>query len=129
MKLLSVLLLATNLAIGQPPPPKHIVIAGTVWSIKHNDAILKRKLAGETFCDTRVIQYSSENDLLELRNTIWHEIFHAAACSHGGDGWWNSYSDREHPGIFHLAEFVSAFVIDNPEFVDWSEGRIRYDKN
>lgn len=113
--------------------PAELVINGEVWSVVRvdhfNDADDKKPgeyfngIQAQTFCAEKTIAYIRAEDQRRLHENIWHEIFHAAACSHGGDTWWNSENptEDEHPGIYHLGEFMSIFSHDNPRFVEWEK--------
>jgi hypothetical protein len=74
-----------------------------------------------TVCNAHVIVYLPSQTPSLTRNSLVHEVFHAGACLHGGDEWWNSVKPTrsEHPGIFHLADFWTGFARANPEFMEW----------
>jgi hypothetical protein len=69
-----------------------------------------------TDCDHNQILYTSTST--DLRNTLWHEIFHAGACP-ADSTYWNSKSDDDHQGIYKLASFIEGFTRSNPEFLKW----------
>jgi len=101
--------------------PSHLDINGQMWDLVHVDHFDDKTEYGETDCDNREIDYLDSSDPAELREALWHEVFHAGACIHGGDEWWNSIhpTDDDHPGIYHLADFMHNFTRDNKEFVSW----------
>jgi hypothetical protein len=83
------------------------------------DIYLKNKNAAAfTDCDSRQIFYNSS--LQNVRNTLWHEIFHAGACPYDAT-YWNSVSDADddHKGIQNIANFIENFSRSNPEFMKW----------
>jgi hypothetical protein len=100
-------------------------INGRSWFLydveKESDKSLKSYLerqgaVGVTDCKHYQILYTSTST--DLRNTLWHEIFHAGACP-GDSTYWNSKSDDDHQGIYKLAAFVQGFTRSNPEFMRW----------
>jgi hypothetical protein len=102
--------------------PTVLNISGKLWSLEEVVGYSSETTVGETDCKAHKITYvwtSSDG----LREDLWHEIFHAGACDHGGDVWWNSIKPNNvtHPGIYHLAEFMQQFVKDNPAFMQWAE--------
>lgn len=111
--------------------PFHITINGELWSIVHvnnfnSDSHHKygeyfSGTGGETFCENKTIAYDSSADARLLKINIMHEIFHAGDCLHGGDTWWNSEhpTRTDHPGVYHLGEFMATFLHDNPQFAMW----------
>lgn len=114
--------------------PMHVIIDSQEWTIAKVDAFddavqcAHKKnvdcsfgIQAETYCNRKFISYINTEDPYILRMNLMHEIFHAGACSHGGDVWWNSVDpDRtEHPGVYHLGEFMSVFAHDNPTFMKW----------
>ena len=103
-------------------PSHHLYINGQVWDLVPVDRFDDETEYGETDCDNQEIDYLASSDPSELREALWHEIFHAGACVHGGDQWWNSIhpTDDDHPGIYHLADFMHNFTRDNKEFVTWA---------
>jgi hypothetical protein len=111
--------------------PEEVMIDGEKWDIIHVDHFDEaekykpgQRFGGdqaETYCAERTIAYVSNEDKTELRVDLMHEIFHAGACGHGGDTWWNSIhpTSTYHPGIYHLGEFMATFLRDNPQFAMW----------
>ncbi len=79
------------------------------------------KSVSEMSCKMRTIVYLPSDTPSQLRNNIIHEVFHAGACLHGGDTWWNSINPdgNKHDGIYHLADFWTGFARSNPEFMEW----------
>jgi len=77
--------------------------------------------AAEMSCVAKTIVYLPDETPSRLRNSIIHEVFHAGACLHGGDSWWNSVNPdkNKHDGIYHLADFWTGFARANPEFMEW----------
>lgn len=101
--------------------PTHLDINGQTWDVQQVTRIDNKGSDGETFCDTREIDYAETDDPVELRDTLWHEIFHAGDCIHGGkDTWWNS-SPKDEAGIKNLADFMHNFTRDNKQFIAWAE--------
>jgi len=107
--------------------PVSVLINGQLWTIGPVDhfADSTPKNAGnimaETFCEDREIAYIHAEDPARLRVNIWHEIFHAGACLHDGDSWWNTEDGaKDHPGIYHLGEFMAEFTLANPKFMEWA---------
>lgn len=111
-----------------PDNPTIVSINGKQWYIWNVDDLgqgffdhLKdRKAVAATDCENFQIIYSYTLGHRDLRNTLWHEIFHAGACPHDAS-YWNSKSDKdeEHEGIQHLADFIENFTRANPEFTKW----------
>lgn len=103
-----------------PTVPAHLDINGQTWDLVPVDHIDNNGSEGETYCDTREIYYVI-TDPVDLRDTLWHEVFHAGDCIHGGkDTWWNS-SQTDEAGIKNLADFMNNFTRDNKQFVSWVE--------
>jgi hypothetical protein len=112
------------------PVPNRIFINGRAWHINqvdhfkdaegHEDGIGFGGVQAETACEYQQIIFIPVENQTEIRENIMHEVFHAAACSHGGDSWWNSKNDTEdHPGVYHLGEFMAEFAAANPGFMTW----------
>lgn len=112
--------------------PAHLTINGEQWSVvrvlsyKETDKLpagsYPSGLSGETYCRAKTISYIRSDDPNQLRITMLHEVFHAGGCLHGGDSWWNSADhSTDHPGIYHLGEFMATFLHDNPRFANWAE--------
>lgn len=78
------------------------------------------RIQAMTNCEHRTISYIPADNPIVMHANIMHEVFHAGACLHGGDAWWNSGTGTpDHPGIYHLGEFTAAFLHDNPELMEW----------
>jgi hypothetical protein len=112
--------------------PAELTINGERWSlvmINHfNDVDLTKKAVddprmAQTDCKHRTISYIVTQDPERLRINLMHEVFHAGACLHGGDTFWNSAAvddpKNPHPGIYHLGDFTATFLRDNPSFATW----------
>jgi hypothetical protein len=101
--------------------PSQLNINGETWRVIRVRDFKAADSAAQTSCQIKVIFYLPTEPPSLLRNSIIHEIFHAGACLHGGDTWWNSINpDREkHDGVYHLADFWTAFARSNPEFMEW----------
>ena len=116
-------------AMNAMNPPQSLMINGQQWHAY--EAILPKDYLGETECDDNSIFYEYDADPVALRNTLVHEILHAATCFRPeGDTWWNSKfksddkrSLHNHVGIYHLADFLTDFTIMNPEFMKLLEVR------
>jgi hypothetical protein len=105
--------------------PKHVYINGEMWIIVQVSSIDPDRIAAETFCRNKLIVYVNAEDPTELRENLWHEIFHAAGvCAHGSDDWWNSPHDADagHEGIYHVGLFMGPFSMANPDFMEWASG-------
>ncbi len=106
--------------------PKYVLIDGTKWDlVKYGGSLNYQGSALEaiTLCKDHIIYYIAQEDEEELRDALWHEIFHAGGCDKAeGDGYWNTMNSTvlTHPGIYHLGDFMKRFSIDNPEFVKWA---------
>jgi hypothetical protein len=110
-------------AASQDGVPVNININGDTWTLYKVNTIDDGSITGaETHCDTHTIIYIDIGSGLELRDLIMHEVFHAGECLHG-DTWWNSENPTKdfHPGIYHLADFMTNFIRTNPEFIAWME--------
>lgn len=115
--------------------PTTLIINGEQWTVvqvDHFDDAEKYKagerfggVQGQTFCENKTIAYIPAENRALLKVNLMHEVFHAGDCLHGGDTWWNSEkpTDENHPGIYHLGEFMSAFAHDNPTFMEWQADR------
>lgn len=115
--------------------PFTLMINGEHWNLvkvnhfaeaeKHESGKAFNGVQAETFCDQKLISYIETQDDNVLRENLWHEIFHAGACLHNGDTFWNSENPTkfDHPGVYHLGQFTSNFVRDNPLFMAWAAGR------
>ena len=110
-------------------PPKTFYINGDEWQLTAmrrlpEDAPHERgsTLLAETYCENRVILYDPDQNALELRNTIWHELFHAGAC-HEGDSdpeHWNSEEPhKKGDGYYRIGEYLSTLMRNNPELAHW----------
>jgi hypothetical protein len=100
--------------------PEIFYIGPDKWQIIRVDT-LGSNIEGITVCSEKAIFYISNVSKLQVKDTIWHEIYHAGACKRGGSTYWNSQSDNpnDHHGIDHLGEFNATFVQDNPELINW----------
>ncbi len=102
--------------------PVVLYIDGLEWRVFRVGVLVNPKNMAETNCETHTITYKPMNSRGMLKNSLLHEVFHAGACSHGGNDWWNSGKEpNDHPGIYHLADFTYEFSQTNPEFIDWLE--------
>lgn len=112
--------------------PTELTINGERWSlvlINHFNDVDMTKVAvsdprmAQTDCKHRTISYIATTDPARLKINLMHEVFHAGDCLHGGDSYWNSPVKEDpknpHPGIYHLGEFTSSFLHDNPDFAKW----------
>ena len=101
--------------------PNRLNINGEMWTVLRVKDFTDPQSAAEGSCHERVIWYLPAESRSELQNHVIHEVFHAGACLHGGDTWWNSINPDsiKHDGIYHLAEFWSGFARANPEFMEW----------
>lgn len=118
--------------------PSEITVNGERWSVvpvdhfkdaeKHVDGETFSGVQAQTYCKNKTIAYIMTKDPSRLRVNIMHEVFHAGACLHGGDTWWNSEKPTTtvHPGIYHLGEFTANFMKDNPQFAVWLSTTERY---
>lgn len=101
--------------------PESVSINGEKWALVRVDKYDHLDRAGTEYCGAQTISYIEARDPREMRTIILHEIFHAGACAHGGDTWWNSINPTElkHDGIKHLGEFWAEFSMANPTFIRW----------
>jgi hypothetical protein len=124
----------THSAVTEDGVPTEINVNGEQWDIvkvkmfaedigkdqkdKPSDSLAK------TFCRNKTITYIDHQSGQALRNSLMHEIFHAGDCLHGGDTWWNSENPTadDHPGVYHLGEFMTNFALANKPFMKWFEG-------
>jgi hypothetical protein len=99
--------------------PTHLNINGQMWNVRKVPFLFIT--IAETRCKERTIVYIDDPSPMALRTNLIHEVFHAGGCLHGGDTWWNSIhpDNFDHPGIYHLADFMTSFSHDNPEFMEW----------
>lgn len=104
--------------------PSVVIVDGNSWRIERVTILQRPENAAETSCEHHMIYYKPVDNKTILKDNILHEIFHAGACGHGGNQWWNSTNDpSDHPGIYHLADFMLQFSQTNPEFIEWLEKR------
>lgn len=126
-------LIESTMAINADGIPNTIEVNGEMWSIvkvNHFTDIDATKIgpvagysiSGQTLCAQKTIAYIQDDNPKRLKVTILHEVFHAGACLHGGDEWWNSIDpdNKNHAGIFHLGEFMADFLRANPDFTQWA---------
>lgn len=107
--------------------PFKATINGETWDfiqVDHfSDSSIHKpgSIEAETNCIDKTITYLPSDDKPELRINILHELFHAGACLHGGDTWWNNINPTAsyHPGIERSAEFMHTFLHDNKQFAVW----------
>jgi len=101
--------------------PNSLMINGEQWSVEQVSSFKSPRTLAETYCNEKMIAYIRESDARRLKINLMHEVFHAGDCLHGGDKWWNSEhpTNSVHPGIYHLGEFMSSFLRDNPQFANW----------
>lgn len=121
-------------AVDMTDPPKYVIIDGKNWYLVHarsytgvEGGLRSGEWTGasaKTYCLRQTITYLTDPDFGRFKASMMHEIFHAAACAHGGDAWWNSENPTatDHPGIYHLGEFSAAFIQQNPDFIKWVGG-------
>lgn len=113
--------------------PYRLTINGEIWDVSKvdhfsdsesqpKDGSLFAGFQAQTYCSKHLIVYIQHNDPQLLRVSLWHEVMHAGACLHGGDGYWNSINPTKtsHEGVRHLGEFLATFTRDNPLFVQWA---------
>jgi hypothetical protein len=110
-------------AVNEDGLPIALNINGESWKVVRAQSFTKEMAdnAATTSCQLRTIFYLPEATPSLLRNDLAHEVFHAGACLHGGDTWWNSINpdNVHHDGIYHLADFWTNFAHANPEFMVW----------
>ena len=107
--------------------PTTLLINGEQWwvfQVDHfNDGSNEKSgsIMAETDCANKLITYIPSQNPAVLKVNLMHEVFHAGGCLHGGDRYWNSEkpSDVDHPGIYHLGQFVAVFLHDNQQFAAW----------
>ena len=105
-------------------PPTALNVNGSIFTIR--EAIPEEykwmkavNWQGLTDCKTKQIIYVP--DASDLKNTLWHEVYHAALCVHDPTYFNNDKKDYilHHPGIYNLAEFMENFSKSNPDFLRW----------
>ncbi len=125
-------MIESQVAVAEDGLPNTLRINGETWSVvkigefsevvgKPEGPVLGEVSTAATFCANKTITYIDDQSRERLRTTIMHEVFHAGACVHGGDKWWNSENPtpKDHPGIYHLGEFMSEFAASNKQFMGW----------
>lgn len=104
--------------------PNTLFISDQEWSVVKVKVFTQdpQHIEAQTYCHNRTIAYLDAGNSTVLRDNLWHEIFHAGACAHGGDTYWNSVdpSTNYHPGIYHLGQFMAVFSKANPQFMAWA---------
>jgi len=109
------------------PPPSYLLINGERWYVYPSDySQNEHHTDGETSCTQRYIWFdSSERNRTQLREIMWHEIFHASYCYQGNrmKANWSQYVHDygEHEIVYEAGMFLPGFVHDNPEFMKWAE--------
>lgn len=101
--------------------PTVVNINSEQWSIVHVDKFNEDNVGGETFCQNKTIAYLYDENEMELRETIMHEVFHAGACAHNGDKWYDcsTVSRTEHKCIYNMSYFLTNFSMTNKYFMEW----------
>jgi hypothetical protein len=114
-------------AVNDSGVPIDMNINGEEWNIVEVAAFKDRdsRSMAETDCQHRTISYLQAANQVTLRANLWHEVFHAGGCLHGGDTYWNSINPTrsKHEGVKHLGDFMSNFSMANPAFMQWMGGR------
>ena len=104
------------------PLPKTLFINGERWKVL--ETTFTGDTVGLTECDRRIIWYSKERAISELRDTMWHEIIHAANCKFEDDAlanWKKAAKDSPtHDTVYKMASFLEGFVMSNPDYVHWA---------
>lgn len=104
-------------------PPEYLLINGERWYTA--PYTFQGTTQGITECETRRIFYSGvENNSAALREIMWHELGHALVCNKRPDkksNWGYYMNTKEHEIVYPLGMFMSGFVHDNPQFMDWAE--------
>ncbi len=122
---------AQCVVVPSPPAlPELLTINNERWEVSRVDAV---GFYGQTNCNSRTIYFNESEKVTAQheRNTMWHEIQHAARnCK---EGWPDEKSNwvmalkvtgQDSPGhrkIYAEADFLANFVHDNPEFMKWAE--------
>ena len=110
-----------NLALNEDGVPMLLNINGEMWGVVRAKSFEDSELAGVAFCQAKAIAYLPSDAMSVVRETLVHEVFHAGACTHGGDTWWNSENPNSihHEGVYRLGSFWTGFARANPEFMEW----------
>jgi|SRR5215831_7699386 len=119
---------APPLGIHKLPSPLALNIRGENWEVWDTQDIAKsyqktldeNGAVGMTFCDKKIIVYDGRIEVQNLRNILWHEVFHAGVCTKN-PLYWNSIGDGpgEHEGIQNIADYLEDFTRTNPSFMYW----------
>jgi hypothetical protein len=101
--------------------PTMVNINSEQWSIVHVKKFNQDNVDGQTFCQNKTIAYLYDANPMDIRDTIIHEIFHAGACSHGGDKWFDCavVTQSKHKCIYNMADFMTNFALTNKNFMEW----------
>lgn len=118
-------------------PPSYVLIKGERWYINPEKGLEEKGKYGYTYCSQKFIAYDSELSTTVLRETLWHEIFHAELCdkkiplnnlalyvdpslSSKYPNWQRAVDGEEHDVVYPLAMAQASFIHDNPGFVEWA---------
>lgn len=102
--------------------PTEVFIKGERWKIK--ETVWRDSTVGQTQCQLRVIYYENQPNKAALRETLWHEVIHAANCKFEDDALahWKGFTmgSPTHDTVYKMGAFLAEFGMTNPEFLQWA---------
>lgn len=117
---------------GRPVPtlyPNDSVVSvwvlGNEWRLtfgKHDDILDMLRAYALTDCAHKSINIHNNLTYMNQRNTIFHELLHAATCDEAGqvhNYYFNSTDEDSHGGFYKIADFTTTLLHDNPELAKY----------
>lgn len=104
--------------------PRKLQIADKTYSVvsRSKEWGAKHKAFGRCHYDKQVIEYAREQDVIELVDTIIHEVLHAAIQEY------NITVKSEEKIVTALANSVTDILVKNPHLLSWIQAKIENSK-
>lgn len=111
------------------PIPSEIIIYGKIWQIatvldikipevQKQQISRDEVVAGMTYCAKNMIEIVSDENISVERQTVLHEILHAAACTLGKDAKYYNSTDgtpHGHEGFNNITMVILEVIWSNPQ--------------